>query len=273
MFFAALRTLLFMSTEASAQQMGRDGSVWTPLAPACSSSGVFGVRMSSAADSPWLWVLSEGGHWFLFVCLLPSLVISVGVMVPHPILSSISLTRSLSVKSSLSGTPRMTMLFLRLAFSAGSNLTLSIFWFSREMSVARYLTWSLRTWTVVFKESTVDLSAFVSIFSSMSSSLFSYLERNSWHLSSINASFWTAWMASDSQGVQYQWNWGRLVRNLYSSLSKLAQLWQIHFVQRSHLMAWDASVRFIWHNLQAAASFSSESDDWWDAPWLADCDP
>ena len=251
-----------MSTEASVQRMGRDGSVWTPFAPACSSSGVFGVRMSSAADSPWLWVLSEGGYWFLFVCLLPSLVISVGVMVPHPILSSISLTRSVSVKSSLSGTPRMTILFLRLTFSAGSNLTLSIFWFSREMSVARYLTWSLRTWTVVFKESTVDLSAFVSTFSSMSSSL-SHIWRGIPGISlQLERRFGRLEWRLTRRGYSTSWTGVIWVRNLYSSLSKLAQLGQIHFVQRSHLMAWDASVRFFWHNLQAAASFSSESDDW-----------
>ena len=78
-----------VSMEASVHQKGRNGKVWTLLlATACCSSIVTGIKeMSSAAGSPWVLVLSEGGHGFLLECLLPSLMISLGFMLPQPILS------------------------------------------------------------------------------------------------------------------------------------------------------------------------------------------
>ena len=137
------------------------------------------------------------------------------------------LTRSVSVMCLFFGTSRMTML-LHLAFSTSVNPMLSIFWLRREISVAKCLTWSLRNSTLVCRESTL---AFVFTLSSMSSNIFSYLERKSWHISSMSASFWTACMTSDSQEAQNPMELGRFVRNVYSSFSSSAQLWQIQCVR------------------------------------------
>ena len=123
------------------------------------------------------------------------------------------------------------------------------------------LNWSLRTWTLVLIKSKLALLAFVLSLSLMSSKLFSYLERNSLHLSSISASCWTACMASDSQGAQCQWHLGQFVKDLYISLSRLVQLWQIHWVQRSHFMVWEVSVRVFFSTLLDNVLFDWDISD------------
>ena len=99
------------------------------------------------------------------------------------------------------GSPLISMLFRLFIFS---KRTVPIFLFKVSMSTAMLLIWSLSASTCDPMVSTLVLSAFSSTFSSTAAIRHSYLDRNSWQCSSVCASFWTAWTASNSQLEQYQ---------------------------------------------------------------------
>ena len=171
------------------------------LASCVGSSLLASVGLFRSSGGSWSWVLLTG---IVFLCGLPSRVISVGWTASQPMAWRISSTFSASEMSVDSGIPRITMLFLLFSFSDGSKRTVSIFLFRVTISCAIFLIWSFNVTTCDPRLTTVVLSAFSSSRSSTASNLSSSLDKNSRQRSSIWASFCTACSASSSQAVQYQ---------------------------------------------------------------------